>query len=78
MGEWRGTYNGIWVKEDGSERLDPEMVTHKYSKLPAWMFHGCIVDGKKGPACFWEKEHGTMNSRKYDLYCASSGFRPAT
>jgi hypothetical protein len=31
-------------------------VRHKYSKLPAWMFWASIVDGKKGPSLFWEKE----------------------
>jgi hypothetical protein len=30
------------------------------------MFHGIIVNGKKEPATFWEKEWGTMNSAKYD------------
>ena len=54
----------VTVKEDGGERL--EHVTHKYSKLLAWMFHGTIIKGEKGPACFWEKEFGTMNSTKYD------------
>ena len=31
-------------------------VQHKYSKRPAWMFHGTIYRGKKGPATFWEKD----------------------
>jgi hypothetical protein len=31
----------------GSDRLLPECVRHKYSKLPSWMFWGCIVNGKK-------------------------------
>jgi hypothetical protein len=30
------------------------------------MFHGTICDGKKGPAVFWEKEWGSMDSRKYN------------
>tara|TARA_R110002033_G_scaffold158662_1_gene194778 strand:- start:118 stop:600 length:483 start_codon:yes stop_codon:yes gene_type:complete len=30
------------------------------------MFHGTIAQGKKGPAVFWEKEWGSMNSAKYD------------
>jgi hypothetical protein len=50
------TQSYVTVKEDGSNRLDPEYVQHKYRKLPAWMFHGTIVMGGKGPASFWEKE----------------------
>ena len=46
----------ITCLQDGSDRLLPECVRHKYSKLPSWMFWGCIVDGKKGPSLFWEKE----------------------
>jgi hypothetical protein len=30
------------------------------------MFWGCIVDGKKGPSLFWEKEWGLINSIRYD------------
>jgi hypothetical protein len=30
------------------------------------MFHGTIVAGSKGPATFWEKDWGKMNSYKYD------------
>ena len=54
------------MKEDGSDRYDPGCVQHKYSKAPAWMFHGTIVFGGKGPATFWEKEWGSMDSYKYD------------
>ena len=50
------TQSYITVKEDGSDRLNPECVQHKYRKLPAWMFHGTIVMGGKGLATFWEKE----------------------
>ena len=42
----------VTVLEDGSDRYLPENLTHKYSKAPAWMFHGAIVDGKKGPGIF--------------------------
>jgi hypothetical protein len=45
----------ITCLQDGSDRLLPECVRHKYSKLPAWMFWGSIVEGKKGPSLFWEK-----------------------
>jgi hypothetical protein len=31
------------------------------------MFWGSIVDGKKGPSLFWEKEWGSINSTRYDL-----------
>jgi hypothetical protein len=39
---------------------------YKYSKLPSWIFWESIVDGKKGPALFWEKEWGSINSARYD------------
>ena len=32
------TLSFVTVKEDGSDRLQPENLQHKYSKLPAWMF----------------------------------------
>jgi transposase len=32
------------------------------------MFHGTIVDGKKGPAQFWEKEWGNIKSASYNKY----------
>lgn len=50
------TISYVTVKEDRSDRYNIENCIHKYSKAPAWMFHGCIVDGKKGPSLFWEKE----------------------
>lgn len=62
------TVSYITVKEDGTDRYLPETVTHKYSKAPAWMFHGTIVNGHKGPAIFWEKEWGNMKSSTYDTY----------
>jgi DDE superfamily endonuclease len=60
------TVSYVTVKEDGSDRYNIENLQHKYSKAPAWMFHRTIVDGKKGPGIFWEKEWGTMNSANYD------------
>ena len=60
------TSSYITCLKDGSDRLLPECVRHKYSKLPSWMFWGSIVDGKKGPALFWEKEWGSINSTRYD------------
>jgi hypothetical protein len=30
------------------------------------MFHKVICGGKKGPATFWEKEWGSMDSKKYN------------
>jgi len=62
------TVSYVTVKEDGSDRYLTETVRHKYSKAPAWMFHGTIVDGHKGPAIFWEKEWGNMKSSTYDTY----------
>ena len=66
------TVSYITAKENGSDRYDQENVQHKYSKVPAWMFHRTIINGKKGPTHFWEKEVGTMNSTKYDRYILSS------
>jgi hypothetical protein len=65
------TVSYVTVKEDGSDRYSIENLQHKYSKAPAWMFHGTIIDGKKGPAQFWEKEWGSMDSTKYDEYILS-------
>ena len=56
----------VTCKKDGSDRLLPECLRHKYSKLPLWMFWGCIVDGKKGPCLFWEKAWGSIASERYD------------
>jgi hypothetical protein len=56
----------VTVLEDGSDRYLPECLQHKYSKLPAWMVHGTIVDGRKGPLTFWEKDWGKINSTGYD------------
>jgi hypothetical protein len=60
------TQSYITVKEDGSERFALDTLQHKYTKLPAWMFHRTIIAGQKGPALFWEKAWGSMNSKKYD------------
>ena len=60
------TQSYISCKIDGSDRYSPECLTHRYSKRPAWMFHDTIARGKKGPAVFWEKEWGSMDSAKYD------------
>lgn len=60
------TQSYVTVKEDGSDRYSSDSIQHKYSKLPAWMFHGTIVFGGKGPAVFWEKEWGSMDSYNYD------------
>jgi hypothetical protein len=30
------------------------------------MFWGYIVNGKKGPSLFWEKEWGSINFARYD------------
>jgi hypothetical protein len=60
------TQSYVTVKVDGSDRYSPAALQHKYSKQPAWMFHGTIVAGQKGPAVFWEKQWGSMNSEKYD------------
>jgi hypothetical protein len=65
------TSSYVTVLEDGSDRFSPECVRHKYRKLPAWMFHGLIVDGKKGPCLFWEKGWHTINSERYDEHILS-------
>lgn len=53
------------------DRYRPECLNRKLSKLPAWMFHGVLYDGKKALGTFWEKEYGTMNSEQYDKYILS-------
>jgi hypothetical protein len=60
------TQSYVTVKLDGSDQYDVDCLQHKYRKMPAWMFHGTIVMGGKGPATFWEKEWGSMDSEKYD------------
>ncbi len=60
------TTSYVTVLEDGSDRYLLENLQHKYSKAPTWMFHAGIVDGKKGPAVFWDAEWGTINSERYD------------
>ena len=60
------TQSYVTVKEDGSDRLDPACLQHKYRKLLAWMFHSTIVMGEKGLATFWEKEWGSIDSYKYN------------
>ena len=60
------TTSHVTVKEDGSDRYLPECLQHKYRKVPAWMFRGTIVNGKKGPALFWEKGWGIINSSNYN------------
>ena len=46
----------ITVKENDSDQYLSENLQHKYSKRPGWMFFECIVEGKKEPGIFWEKE----------------------
>src|SRR5436190_2931024 len=65
------TTSYVTVKKDGSDRFLPENLQQKYGKAPAWMFHGSIVGGKKGPGIFWEKEWGNINSISYDLHILS-------
>lgn len=62
------TTSYVTIKKDGSDRYDNKNLQHKYRKLPAWMFHGVVYQGRKGPAVFWEKEWGTMNSAKYNNF----------
>jgi hypothetical protein len=60
------TLSFVTVREDNSDRLQPENLQRKYSKLPAWMFWGTIVRGTKGPFVFFEKEWGNVNSEVYN------------
>ena len=55
------TIEYMTVKENGSEKLDPKTVTHKYSKLPAWMFFSTIMTRGKVLSYFWEKGEGRRN-----------------
>jgi hypothetical protein len=50
------TTSYITVKKDSLDQYNSENLQHKYSRAPAWMFHGTIVGGKKGLGIFWEKE----------------------
>lgn len=56
------------VREDGSDRYLESKVQHKYSKCPAWIFHGTIYQVRKGPAVFWRKSWGSIDSAKYNQY----------
>jgi hypothetical protein len=49
-----GAHTGLYVTvfKDGSDCYLPENLCHKYSKAPVWMFHGAIIDGRKGPSRF--------------------------
>jgi hypothetical protein len=42
------TTSYVTVKTSGMDWYNSENVTHKYSKCPAWMFWGSIVNGRKG------------------------------
>lgn len=56
----------VTVKDNGSDRYLESNVQHKYNKCPALMFHGTIYQGRKGPAVFWEKAWGSIDSAKYN------------
>jgi len=63
------TQSYVTIKEDGSNRLDPDCLQHKYSKVPAWMFHGIIVMGGKGASHVLGEglgEHGFLQVRRGD------------
>jgi hypothetical protein len=62
------TTSYVTVLQDYSEDYDPDNLQHKYSKAPAWMFWGSIINGRKGPCRFWEKEWGNIDSGKYNEY----------
>jgi hypothetical protein len=65
------TLSFVTIKDDNSDRLQPENLQHKYSKLPAWMFWGTIIRGTKGPFVFIEKEWGNVNSEVYNTHVLS-------
>lgn len=60
------TVSYVTVQRDSSENTLLEVLTHKYSKKQAWKFQGAIIDGKKGPYQFQEKEQGLINSAQYN------------
>ena len=62
------TTSFVTVLEDGSESYLSKYLQHKYSKTPAWMFYGTIVNERKEPALFWEKVWGKINSTNYNEY----------
>ena len=66
---YRGAFRQEYIiyKEDSSDRYNIKCMQHKYLKLASQMFYGTIVDGRKRPGCFWEKEQGSINLFKYNL-----------
>ena len=65
------TVSFVTVKEDRSDRYLPENLQRKYSKLPAWMFWGTLIKGRKGLYVFFEKEWGNVNSEIYNTHALS-------
>lgn len=65
------TVSFVTVKEDNSDRFWPENLQRKHSRLPAWMFWGTMIGGRKGPYVFFEKEWGSINSEVYNTYILS-------
>jgi hypothetical protein len=45
------TQKYVTLKMDGSDKYDCDCLQHKYSRRPAWMFHGTIVFGGKQTTC---------------------------
>jgi hypothetical protein len=63
---WNTHASVHYDQNNGSENIfGASHAVRKRSKAPAWMFWGAIIQGQKGPARFWEKEWGSMNSEKY-------------
>lgn len=53
------------------DRYHPDCLIRKCSKLPSWMFHGMIHNGRKAIGTFWEKDYGNMDSKGYDEHILS-------
>jgi transposase len=48
-----------------NETLEDTCVVDKVPKKRGWMFWGCFSGSRKGPALFWEKEWGSINTERY-------------
>ncbi|KAI1006892.1 hypothetical protein K3495_g1318 [Podosphaera aphanis] len=50
------------------DRYHADCSAQKQDRLPGWMFHGVIYNGRKALGTFWEKNWGTVNSGRYDRH----------
>jgi transposase len=60
-----GRHTRSWVTRRRGEEWDPTCVIQHVQRPQGWMFWGSFAGKKKGPAVFWEKEWGHINSLSY-------------